>query len=271
MLGTEKLVAPKAERKPHAITAHGHSRADEYYWLQLSEAQRQAAVPDARTQEVIQHLEAENSYCESVLEPVRVLRDELFVELRARIKEDDNSVPYRENGYWYHHRYEEGKEYPIHVRRKDEVGLDGADFLNENEMAEGKPYFDLGDFEVSPNNALVAYSLDTVGRRQYELRFRDLTTGEELSDVIENTAGGAAWAATASTGTSWVPIPLRTWSYSRRRTAHSTATCTGAVANSISSSARKATRAANIGCCRWASRWANSPCSWLGKRSMSTP
>ncbi|MEZ4739235.1 MAG: S9 family peptidase [Flavobacteriales bacterium] len=194
MLGTELRTAPKADQRPHAITAHGHTRVDPYYWLQLSEEQRQAAEPDAHTKEVIAHLDAENAYCEAVLEPVRQLRDELFIELRARIKEDDNSVPYRENGYWYHHRYEEGKEYPIHVRRIDAVGTEEVDFLNENEMAEGKPYFDLGDFEISPNNRLAAYSLDTVGRRQYELRFRDLDTGADLPDVIENTAGGCAWA-----------------------------------------------------------------------------
>lgn len=185
---------PRTAKKPFEITAHGHTRNDEYHWLRLSEAQRQAATPDAHTAEVVAHLELENAYCEAMLAPVKQLREDLFKEIRGRIKEDDLSVPYRENGYWYHSRFEEGKEYAVQVRRKDEAGAQEVDFLDENLMAVGNTYYDLGDFEISPNNGLVAYSEDKVGRRQYEIRFRDLNTGKDLPDVITNTGGGCAWA-----------------------------------------------------------------------------
>src|SRR5690606_2342355 len=144
--------------------------------------------------EVIAHLEAENAYTEAVLKPVKELRDQLFHEMKSRIKETDLSVPYREHGYWYHYRFEQGQEYPIHVRRKDEPGAKEVDSLNENLLAGGSAYFDLGDYEISPGNGLVGYSTDHVGRRQYEIHFRDLATGKDLPDVIENTGGGCAWA-----------------------------------------------------------------------------
>ena len=185
---------PKAAKKPHEITAHGHTRQDEYYWMRLSEEQRQATGPDEHTREVVAHLEAENAYCEAMMAPVKQLREDLFKEIKARIKETDLSVPYRENGYWYHSRYEEGKEYAIQVRKKDEEGAPEEDLLDENRMAVGSAYYDLGDFEISPNNQLVGYSEDKVGRRQYDIRFRDLVTGKDLPDVILNTGGGCAWA-----------------------------------------------------------------------------
>jgi oligopeptidase B len=194
MEGTALATPPVAVKKPHAVTAHGHTRNDEYHWMRLSEEQRDADPPDAHTQEVIDHLNAENDYTKAVLAPVQQLREDLFKEMKARIKETDLSVPYRENGYWYHHRFEEGREYAIHVRRKDEEGASEVDILDENKLAEGSTYFDLGDYEVSPGNGIVAYSIDKVGRRQYEIRFRDLATGTDLPDVITNTAGGAAWA-----------------------------------------------------------------------------
>ena len=188
------LAPPVAAKKPFEITTHGHTRTDEYHWMRLSEDQRNAKEPDAHTREVVAHLDAENAYCETMMAPVKQLREELFKELRARIKETDLSVPYRENGYWYHSRYEEGKEYAVQVRRKDLPGAPEEDFLDENKLAVGTTYYDLGDFEISPKNNLVCYSEDRVGRRQYELRFKDLNTGEELKDVITNTGGGCAWA-----------------------------------------------------------------------------
>ncbi len=193
-MNTSAPAPPRAVKKPFEITTHGHTRTDEYHWMRLSEEQRNASEPDAHTREVIAHLEAENAYCDAVLSPVRTLREELFKELRARIKETDLSVPYRENGYWYHTRFEEGKEYGIQVRRKDVPDAPEQDILDENVLAAGAAYYDLGDFEISPGNDLVCYSEDRVGRRQYELRFRDLDTGKDLPDVITNTGGGCAWA-----------------------------------------------------------------------------
>lgn len=194
MESTTSTKPPVAAERPHVITAHGHERNDEYHWMRLSEEQREADPPDAHTREVIAHLEAENAYAKAVLAPVEKLRGDLFKEMKGRIKETDMSVPYRENGYWYHHRFEEGKEYAVHVRRKDQEGAPEVDILDENAMAAGSTYFDLGDFEISPGNGIVAYSTDHVGRRQYVLRFRDLATGNDLPDVVENTAGNCAWA-----------------------------------------------------------------------------
>lgn len=193
-MNAQELTAPSAAKKPFVMTTHGDARTDEYHWLRLSEEQRNAEEPDAHTREVVDHLVAENAYCDAVLAPVKQLREDLFKELRSRIKETDLSVPYRENGYWYHSRFEEGQEYAIQVRRKDEAGALEQDFLDENELAKGSSYYDLGDFEISPKNNIVCYSEDRVGRRQYELRFRDLSTGKDLPDVITNTGGGCAWA-----------------------------------------------------------------------------
>ncbi|MBK8341243.1 MAG: S9 family peptidase [Flavobacteriales bacterium] len=185
---------PIAAKESHTLTTHGHTRIDEYFWMRLSEEQRSAAKPDAHTQRVVAHLEAENSYTDSLMAPVRGLREKLFKEMKARVKEDDLSVPYRENGYWYNFRYEKGKEYAIHMRRADRDAAPETDILNENILAEGHEFFDLGDFEIAPGNNICAYSVDTVGRRLYSIHFRDLVTGNDLPDVVPNTSGGGAWA-----------------------------------------------------------------------------
>lgn len=201
MIDTAKHAPPVAAKQPHAITAHGHTRIDEYHWMRLSEEQREAAEPDSLTRAVTAHLNAENAYTEAVLAPVKPLREGLFQEMKARIKEQDMSVPYREHGFWYQQRYDAGKEYPVHLRAKadgprwpEERDAAWSVLLDENALAEGSAYFDLGDFEVSPGNGIVAYSIDRVGRRLYEIRFRDIATGKDLPDVITSTAGGCAFA-----------------------------------------------------------------------------
>ena len=190
---------PIAAREPHGPAKSGHRRQHPYFWMRLTEAQRESAEPDAHTGRVVAHLEAENAYTKAVLGPANTLREDLFKEMKSRIKETDLSVPYRENGYWYNHRFEEGKEYAIHMRApvgpdRDRVPEAFTDIFDENVMAAGVEYFDLGDYEPGPDNRLAAYSVDTVGRRLYGTRFRDLTTGTDLPDVIANTSGGGAWA-----------------------------------------------------------------------------
>lgn len=201
MNDTLALAPPRAAKRDHLITAHGHARNDEYHWMRLTEEQRNADQPDSLTRAVIDHLNAENAYTEGVLAHLKGFREELFQEMKARIKEEDVSVPYRENGYWYQQRYEAGKEYPMHLRARSsgdrwpgENDPAWSVLLDENQLAEGSAYFDLGDFEVSPGNGLVAYSVDRVGRRLYEIRFRDIATGKDLADAIPNTAGGCAFA-----------------------------------------------------------------------------
>ncbi len=178
---------------------HGHQRVDEYAWMRLSEAQRSAKTPDAQTLRVTNHLLQENTYAEQVMASLNDLRGTLYREMKGRIKEGDISVPYRENGYWYRFRFDPGAEYPVHMRAraladKEQVPEDFEVFLDENAMAAAHDYFDLADFEVAPGNRLMAYSLDTVGRRRYEIRFRDLATGRDLPDVITHAGDGGAFA-----------------------------------------------------------------------------
>lgn len=199
MITTTPTPAPQAAKEAHSTRIHGREWSDEFSWIRLSEAQRQATKPDGHTQRVIGHLQKENEYCEAVLAPLAQLRQDLFDEMKGRVKEDDESVPYRENGYWYRYRFDKGAEYPVHMRAKvladkDEMPGSFTDFLDENALSQGHEYFDLADYEVAPGNRLMAYSLDTVGRRKYEIRFRDLDTGTDLPDVITNADDGGAFA-----------------------------------------------------------------------------
>ena len=179
---------PDAKRVPKSLVTHGHERVDDYYWLN-----------DREDPEVIAYLEAENAYKDAVLADQVELRDELYEEIVARIKPDDESVPYVENGYRYRTRYEEGKEHPIHVRQR--AGADGKVegteevLLDVNKLAEPYSYYAVSTREVSPGNGLLAFAEDTLSRRIYTLRFKDLRTGELLPDRIENTSGNAVWAA----------------------------------------------------------------------------
>ena len=175
---------PDAQQRPKELTIHGDTRVDPYYWLN-----------DRDDPEVIAYLEAENAYKDAVLAGQEAFADELYEEIVARIKPDDETVPYLDNGYLYSTRYAEGQEYPVHVRRRG--GPDGAEevVLDVNVLAEPYDYYTVGARQVSPNNALLVYGEDTLSRRIYTLRFRDLRTGETLPDAIENTAGNVVWAA----------------------------------------------------------------------------
>lgn len=190
---------PKADKEPRTVELHGISRTEDYDWMRLSEEERAAKTPNGHTHRVVDHLLKENAYTDEVLAPVADLREALFREMKGRIKESDLSVPYRENGYWYRFRYDAGAEYPVHMRApvgadRDEIPEDFTDFLDENAMAQGHEHFDLADFEIAPGNQLMAYSLDTLGRRKYTIRFRDLRTGQDLPDQITNAGEGGAFA-----------------------------------------------------------------------------
>ncbi len=176
-------VPPVAEKRPFELTMHGHTRVDDYYWL------RERDNP-----EVIEYLEAENEYTAAMLKHTEDLQDKLYEEIVGRIKQTDESVPYFDNGYYYYTRYEEGGEFPIYCRKKG--SMDGAEeiMLNVNEMAEGHSFYNVSGLNVSPDNRILAFGVDSVGRRKYELRFRDIETGELLSDIITETNGYVAWA-----------------------------------------------------------------------------
>jgi oligopeptidase B len=174
---------PIAKKQPKELSIHGDTRVDNYYWINERE-----------NPEVIAYLNAENAYTKEMMANTEELQEELFNEIVSRIKQTDESVPYKENGYYYYTRYEAGKEYPIYARKKG--SLDGKEevMLNANERAEGQSYYAASGMEVSPDNRLLAFGEDTVSRRKYTLRFKDMQTGKLLPDEIPNTSGGAVWA-----------------------------------------------------------------------------
>ncbi len=178
--------APVAAEIPHAVESSNGTRNDEYYWLR----------DDARSgPDVLAYLEAENAYADALLQPTLPLRATLYAEMVARLKPDDASVPVLDRGYWYGSRFEAGREYPIHFRRRDTVDAPEEILIDGNARAEGQKFYALGDYDVSPDDRLLAWSEDIVSRRQYRIRFRDLATGAELPDVIENADPEVLWSA----------------------------------------------------------------------------
>ena len=180
----KKLIdPPRAKKVPHALVTHNDERIDNYFWLNNRD-----------DEEVIDYLNAENDYTNCVMKHTEVLQKSLFEEMKARIKEDDTSVPYFYNGYWYITRYEIGKDYPIYARKKESLKAPEEIMFDCNIMAEGHAYFKLGGISISPDNSLAAFSVDTVSRRQYTIQIKNLKTGELYSDKIENTSGSCTWA-----------------------------------------------------------------------------
>lgn len=190
----QEIATPTAEKIPHELTSHGNTRIDNYYWMKLSEAQKSAATKDEQTSKVLNYLTEENKYLEETLKHTEVLQEKLYNEMVGRIKQDDESVPYLDNGYWYYHRYEKDKEYPIYCRRKGSMEAAEEVLLNVNEMAEGHAYFQVRGLKVSEDNNLLAYGVDTVSRRRYTLYLKDLTTGKIVDRPVLNTEGYVAWA-----------------------------------------------------------------------------
>jgi oligopeptidase B len=175
--------SPVAKKIKKELTIHNDIRVDDYYWMN-----------DREDPEVIAHLEKEDAYYEQLTAHTKDFQEELFKEMKGRIKEDDTSVPYKKNGYWYVTRYETGKEYPIYSRHKDSLDSPEEIMFNCNEMAEGHEFFNLGGIAISPDNKLAAFGIDTVSRRQYTIQIKNLETGEIYNDIIENTTGGSVWA-----------------------------------------------------------------------------
>ena len=145
---------------------------------------------------VVEYLKAENAYLDTMLSGAKKMREDLFAELKARIKEKDESVPYKDNGYWYYRRFDEGKQYPVYCRKKEKLDATEEIVHDANKAAEGKPYYNASGLVVSDNNELLAIGEDDVSRRLYKLRFKNLQTGEYFPETIINTEGGDyAWAA----------------------------------------------------------------------------
>ncbi|MGH1339536.1 MAG: S9 family peptidase [Aureispira sp.] len=188
------VAEPTASKKPFSIVTHNHERVDPYFWMRLSDEQKNMETPDEQTQEVLDYLNAENDYLEQQLKHTDPLQDTLYKEIVGRIKKDDSSAPYYQNGYWYYTRYEQGKEYPIHCRKKGTLEAEEFVMLDVNALAKGHTYYAAVALRVSPDNKLLAFSEDVTGRRIYTVRFVQLETGEFLSDQLTNTDGSGAWA-----------------------------------------------------------------------------
>ena len=183
-----EIKPPIAQKIDTILTMHGHERVDPYYWLNQRE-----------NPEVINYLNAENAYYQKMTEHTKNFQQDLFEEMKARIKEDDASVPYFLNGYWYQVRYEKGKDYPIYTRRKEKIDAPEEIIVDANAMADGKSYFNLNGLSISPDNQYASFGIDTVGRRKYEIQFKNLKTGEILEQKIPLTTGGSTWANDSKT------------------------------------------------------------------------
>ncbi len=188
-------VAPIADKQPTTLEVHNHQRIDDYFWMRLSDEHKIAGEKDEQTIKVESYLDSENQYFESVMGDTKEFQDFLFEEMKGRIKEDDQSVPYFKNRYYYITRYETGKQYPIYTRKYESLEADEQILFDVNIEAEGYEYFQLGGLNVSENNKLVAFATDTVSRRQYSIQIKNLETGELYPEKIENTTGGSVWAS----------------------------------------------------------------------------
>jgi len=190
----QKMTEPTAEKIPQTLEEHGNKRVDNYFWMRLSDAQKEAENPDDQTKKVVQYLEEENAYLDEGMKHTQALQKTLFEEITGRIKQDDESVPVKKNEYFYYSRFEQGQDYPFVCRKKGTLDATEEIMLNGPEMGKDQSYFAIGGTSVSENNQYLAFGVDYVSRREYTLYFKDLKTGKMLEDKIENTTGGAVWA-----------------------------------------------------------------------------
>ena len=182
------IIPPVADKIPVSFKKFNDIRIDDYYWLKERE-----------NPEVIDYLERENDYYEKMTSHTLDLQNKLFKEIKDKIKEDDESVPYFLNGYWYKTKYKEGLDYPVYTRFKDSLNNKEEILFDCNELAKKHDYFNLSNFQISPDNKIVAFSTDVVSRRLYSVQFKNLETGKVYSDKIINSSGSFAWANDNST------------------------------------------------------------------------
>lgn len=187
MSTTAGIQPPQARVEPKTTQYHGHTLVDDYAWLR-----------DKTSPEVIAYLEAENAYCDAVLEPTRPLQKTLYDEMVSHIKETDVSVPFREGAYWYYSRTAQGLQYPVYCRKKETLEAAEEIVIDINELAHGEAFMALGGFHISDDGNLLAYSVDNKGFRQYALQVKDLRTGKVLPDRVER-VGSIVWAADSKT------------------------------------------------------------------------
>ncbi|UII75998.1 S9 family peptidase [Flagellimonas sp. HMM57] len=194
------IKAPIAKKKPTRLEKHGDIRIDDYYWMN-----------DREDQEVIDYLKSENAYYQKMTAHTKDFQEKLFLEMKSRIKEDDSSVPYKYNGYWYITKYKVGQEYPIYSRRKEHMDAEDEILFDCNELAKSHDYFNLKGVSVSPDNIMASFGVDTVSRREYDLQIKNLLTGKVYPDKIEKTTGSSVWGNDCKTlfYTKKDPVTLR--------------------------------------------------------------
>jgi oligopeptidase B len=196
LLSTNPMQAQKApvcEKQAFEMTIHGDTRVDNYYWL------NEYWLDGPQKEKVVEYLNAENAYQETIMEGTKDFQERLYQEMISKIKQTDESVPYFINGYWYITKTEEGKEYPIYIRKKGSMDAPEEVLLDVNQMAEGYEYYSVAGLKVSPDNRMLAYGVDTVSRRQYTIYFKDLESGEILAESIANTSANVEWANDSKT------------------------------------------------------------------------
>jgi oligopeptidase B len=176
---------PIAARKAYQVSSPNGVREDEYYWLRDDKRE----LP-----EMLDYVRKENEYADAMLAHIKALEAKVYGEIIGRLQQDDSTVPYLSNGYWYNKRFETGKEYPIYVRRKGTRDAAEEILFNVNELAKGHDFFEIGDISISPNSNLVAYAEDTVGRRQYVAKVMDLNAHKDLGVALPNVENNLAWA-----------------------------------------------------------------------------
>ncbi len=179
----KNTIPPVAKKIPVQLEKHNDTRVDDYFWMKKRD-----------NPEVLSHLKEENRYYDEMTAHTKAFQAQLFEEMKGRIKEDDASVPYKHNGYWYYRRFETGKDYPLYCRKEGSLDAPEIIVFDNNEMASGHSYFSQASYSVSEDNTIAAYGVDTVSRRQYTIRFKNLLTGEIFNTEIKNTTGGAVWA-----------------------------------------------------------------------------
>jgi oligopeptidase B len=182
-MSKKEMNPPIAERIPKEMEIHGDVRIDDYYWLNERENPK-----------VIDYLNAENSYYDSMTAHTKQFQEDLFEEMKSRIKEDDESVPYKKNGYYYITKYETGKQYPVYTRKKEHLDAEEEVIFDVNDLAKGHDYYALTGLNVNRLNTIAAFGVDTISRRQYDIRFKNLETNELFPEIIQNTTGSTAWA-----------------------------------------------------------------------------
>lgn len=179
------IEAPKATKKPHQTILHGDTLIDNYFWLR-----------DAKNPEVISFLNEENKYKDSIMAPTKPFQAILFNEIKNRIKENDQSVPYKDGTYYYYSKFEKGGEYPIYCRKKENLDAEEQIILNGNTLGKGKGYFNIGGMEITDNEEIMAFGIDSISRRNYTVKFKNLITGKLYKEQIKNTEGGNyAWSS----------------------------------------------------------------------------